>query len=109
MNYNCSRRNFLNFKLQNMVIMKAFVLECFIENMELPEYWLETIENVSNTNECQKKHCQQNKQCTAFVYNLDAKSCVLKKPPKRFLSIVHLKNSTGNVFGPKYCPGKMIL
>ena len=83
------------------------ILDCFIDNTELPKYWLATHKNVSNEQECQEKYCQRNKQCTAFVYIVDAKICSLKKPPKRFISIVHLKNSTGKVFGPQYCPGNI--
>ena len=78
-----------------------------MDDKELPGYELATHQNVSNEKECQEKYCQQNKVCSAFVYSLANKTCTLKKPPKRFLSIVHLINSTGKVFGPKYCPGKV--
>ena len=76
-------------------------------NTELPKYWLATHKNVSNEQECQEKYCQKDKQCTAFVYIVDAKICTLKKPPKRFISVVHLKKSTGKVFGPQFCPGNI--
>ena len=78
-----------------------------MDDKELPGYELATHLNVSNEKECQEKYCQQNKLCSAFVYIHDNATCILKKPPKRFLNIVDLINSTGRVFGPKYCPGKV--
>ena len=79
-----------------------------MENKALPKYWLATHKNVSNVLECQEQYCQPNKKCSAFVYILDTKECTLKMPQKRFLNIIYLRNSTGRVFGPKYCPGNKI-
>ena len=78
-----------------------------MKNKQLPKYWLATHKNVSNVVECQEKYCQRNKKCSAFVYIVDTKACTLKMPPKRFLNIVYLRNATGKVFGPKYCPGNL--
>ena len=79
-----------------------------MKNKQLPKYWLATHKNVSNVLECQEKYCQRNKKCSAFVYIVDTKACTLKMPPKRFLNIVYLRNATGKMFGPKYCPGDQI-
>ena len=81
--------------------------ECFMDDKELPGYDLATHQNVTSQKECQVRYCQYNKQCSAFVYIHANETCILKKHAKRFLKVVHLINSTGKVFGPKYCPGKM--
>ena len=73
----------------------------------LPKYWLAQHKNVSNAEECQENYCQSNKKCTAFVYNEQSNICVLKKPHKRFLGTLQLKDAKGSIFGlrKQYCQG----
>ena len=89
---------------QKIKVLTHFV-ECFQNDMTLPEYDLIIKENVSDAQECQETFCQENKKCTSFVYNFKTNLCTLKQPPVKFLGIVQLKKEEGNVFGPKYCPG----
>ena len=74
----------------------------------LPKYDLARHKNVSDAEECQENYCQLNKKCTAFVYNVNSKACYLKKPHKRFLGTLQLKDAKGSIFGlrKQYCRGK---
>lgn len=86
--------------------MESIILECFEENKALYKYSSSKHANVSSAEICQKRYCQPDDKCTAFVYKFDIQVCYLKRPPKRFLGIVQLRNAKNTVFGPKYCPGK---
>ena len=79
--------------------------ECFQDSKSLLQYSLSKHINVSNALECQKDYCQPDNKCTAFVYNQNSKECFLKKPPKRFLGIVQLRDKKDSIFGPKHCQG----
>ena len=84
-----------------------FFTDCFETNKKLKDFWLLSHKDVKDASECQQRYCQQNKKCTAFVYNTITKECTLKKAPVRLngLGRLKLQNEDGKIFGPQYCPG----
>ena len=99
-------QNIINYRYY-IINLEVFISECFQEDKMLPKYWLATHNNVSDAKECQQNHCQSNKKCTAFVYNVNSEVCYLKKPLKRFLGTLQLKDAKGSIFGlrKQYCQG----
>ena len=57
--------------------------------------------------ECQEKYCQNNDECTAFVYKTKESKCILKRPSKEILSSAKLLKAKGIIFGLRYCSGRV--
>ena len=85
-------------------VVVILFLDCFKEDKKIQGHWIKSVKNVDNVNKCQQ-HCQDQADCTAFVYTVEEKNCALKNPAVAFESI-QLKNAIGKITGPRNCAGK---
>ena len=61
-------------------------------------------QRVASARVCQEKYCQQDEECQYFDYSENGGLCTLKTEQ----ASTNTSPSKGNIFGPKYCPGKLI-
>ena len=83
----------------------VFILGCFIYNKTLPGNNIVNLTSVTSAAACQT-NCQLWESCEAFVFNKN------KNPPSCNLKNVNdinlLVAGSNFIFGPKYCPGRLV-
>lgn len=75
-----------------------------MHNMKSEGYDVVAFQRIANAIVCQEKYCQEDEQCKYFDYSKNGGLCILKTEK----ASTNTSFSEGHIFGPQYCPGKLI-